>query len=68
MQGAEGDLIAGGSETLARTRYFYTEYSNDEMYEGQPSLAQLVDMLPNFCIFRRYQWDVLFENAAMNSN
>lgn len=65
VQGAEGDLIAGGSETLARTRYFYTEYSDDEMYEGQPSLAQLVEMLPNFSIFRRYQWDVLFENKAM---
>ncbi|AXK81769.1 FkbM family methyltransferase [Pseudolabrys taiwanensis] len=68
VQGAEGDLIAGGSETLAQTRYFYTEYSNDEMYEGQPSLAQLVDMLPSFSIFRRYQWDVLFENTTMNSN
>lgn len=64
VQGAEGDLIAGGVETLARTRYFYTEYSNDELYEGQPTLAQLADMLPNFSILRRYRDDVLFENRA----
>jgi len=28
-------------------------------------LAQLVDMLPNFSILRRYRWDVLFENKTM---
>jgi len=41
MQGAEGDLIAGGQETVANTHYLYTEYSDDEWYEGQPTLAQL---------------------------
>jgi hypothetical protein len=65
MQGAEGDLVAGGSETLAQTRYLYTEYSDEEWYEGQPTLARLVDMLPNFWILRRYRWDVLFENKTM---
>ena len=38
IQGAEGDLVAGAHSTLARTRYLYTEYSNDEWYEGQPTL------------------------------
>jgi FkbM family methyltransferase len=65
MQGAEGDLVAGGRETLAQTRYLYTEYSDEECYEGQPTLARLVDMLPNFSILRRYRWDVLFENQTM---
>jgi FkbM family methyltransferase len=65
MQGAEADLIAGGRETLARTRYLHTEYSNDEWYEGQPTLAQLMDMLPNFTVLRRYAMDVLFANTAM---
>ena len=68
MQGAEGDLIAGGRETLAKTRYLYTEYSNDELYEGQPTLAQLASMLPNFSIIRRYQNDVLLENMALRSS
>jgi 2-O-methyltransferase len=65
MQGAEGDLIAGGKDTLAKTRYLYTEYSDDEWYEGQPNLEQLANMLPNFSIVRRYSMDVLFENKAM---
>jgi FkbM family methyltransferase len=66
MQGAEGDLIAGGKDTLARTRYLYTEYSDDEWYEGQPTLAQLAKMLPSFSIIRRYPMDVLFKNRAFN--
>jgi FkbM family methyltransferase len=64
VQGAEGDLIAGAQATLARTRYLYTEYSNDEWYEGQPTLQQLVDMLPNFVILHRFALDVLFKNVA----
>ncbi len=64
MQGAEGDLIAGGAATLAMTRYLYTEYSNDEWYEGQPTLAQLLDLLPSFRVLRRYAMDVLLENKA----
>lgn len=65
MQGAEGDLIAGGAATLAMTRYLYTEYSDNEWYEGQPTLAQLLDRLPNFRIVRRYAMDVLLENKAL---
>jgi hypothetical protein len=65
VQGAEGDLIAGGKATLAKTRYFYTEYSNDEWYKGQPKLQQLSQMLDNFVIVRRFAMDVLFKNAAL---
>jgi len=67
-QGAEGDLIAGGRETLAATRYFYTEYSNDEWYEGQPNLEQLLDMLPGFAIQTRYAMNVLLRNTAYKSS
>jgi FkbM family methyltransferase len=65
VQGAEGDLIAGGKACMARTRYFYTEYSDDEWYEGQPSLRQLAQMLSGFVIIRRFEMDVLFKNTAM---
>jgi FkbM family methyltransferase len=64
-QGAEGDLIAGGAEVLARTRFFYTEYSNDEWYEGQPSLNQIAEMLPGFTILHRFAMDALFKNSAI---
>ncbi len=64
MQGAEGDLIRGGQATLARTRYLYTEYNNDEVYEGEPSLQALLDMLPHFSLLKRYPDDVLLKNTA----
>jgi 2-O-methyltransferase len=65
VQGAEGDLIKGGRKALARTRFFHTEYSNDEWYEGQPNLAQLMALLPNFSVLQRYSMDVLFKNNAL---
>jgi FkbM family methyltransferase len=65
VQGAEGDLICGGRETLLNTKYFYTEYSNDEWYEGQPTLAKLCEMLENFSIVARFREDVLFKNKLL---
>jgi hypothetical protein len=55
----------GGKDTLANTHYLYTEYSNDEWYEGQPNLAKLESMLPAFSKLRRYPTNVLFENRAL---
>ena len=64
VQGAEGDLITGGRRMLARTRYFYTEYNDGEMYEGQPTLDQLRAMLPNFAVECVYSDDVLFRRIG----
>ena len=64
MQGAEGDLIKGGRETLANTRYFYTEYNNRELYEGQLGLRELLSLLPDFDVVQRYPHDVLLRNRC----
>src|SRR5438876_84753 len=48
VQGAEGDVIAGASKILEQTRFMYTEYSNNELYEGQLSLKDLLARLPAF--------------------
>jgi 2-O-methyltransferase len=66
VQGAEADLIEGGRETLARTRFFYTEYSNVELYAGQPSLVQLQEMLPDFETVEVFPYDVLFKNKRLS--
>jgi FkbM family methyltransferase len=63
VQGAEGDLIAGATETLNETRYFYTEYSNSEMYEGQVTLWQLQSLLPGFAVVKVFNEDVLLRNT-----
>jgi hypothetical protein len=65
VQGAEVDLIAGGKEALKHTRYFYTEYSNTELYEGQINLRQLMALLPDFHVLRRYEKDVLLKNGRL---
>lgn len=65
IQGAEVDLVAGGKEALKKTRYFYTEYSNTELYEGQVNLNALLKLLPNFHVVRRYENDVLLKNRSV---
>ncbi|MGM4884385.1 MULTISPECIES: FkbM family methyltransferase [unclassified Rhizobium] len=48
VQGAEADVIAGGNQILSRTRYIYTEYSDQELYEGQlPCAPFLSSYLPS---------------------
>ena len=65
VQGAEGDVIAGATRILEKTRFVYTEYGNDELYEGQPSLKVLLAQLPSFEVVARYPGDVLLRNREM---
>jgi FkbM family methyltransferase len=64
VQGAEGDVILGGIETLNKSRYFYTEYGFQELYEGQITLGEIYDRLKNFSIMRVFSMDALFENLS----
>jgi FkbM family methyltransferase len=64
-QGAEGKIIDGAKETLKKTRYLFTEYCNDEHYEGQPTLHELKKMLPDFEVVMDYGTDVLFKNKNL---
>lgn len=65
VQGAEADLIRGGAAALARTRYFYTEYSDRELYEGQLGLTSLLLQLPDFEVVHRFDDDVLLRNTRL---
>jgi 2-O-methyltransferase len=65
VQGAESDLVEGAARFLRSSRYFYTEYSNDEWYEGQVTLADLLEKLPDFDLVRRYTMDALFKNKGI---
>jgi len=68
VQGAEGDVIAGAIDSLKRTRFLYTEYSNNELYEGQLPLRRLLALLPSFEVMRRYPGDVLLRNRSLRRN
>jgi FkbM family methyltransferase len=62
VQGAEDAVVRGGQRTLGRTRYFYTEFSNTPLYEGQMSLAALQAMLPGFKLLGVYGENALLRN------
>ncbi|MHC5673024.1 FkbM family methyltransferase [Nostoc sp.] len=68
VQGAEINLIKGGSTALKHTHYFYTEYSDLELYEGQINLKELLELLPDFELLYRYSDNVLLKNKRKGQN
>ena len=54
VQGAESMMIRGAPRALARTKFLYTEFYNQEMYEGQPNLKAILALLPAFEVVRLY--------------
>ncbi len=68
VQGAEMDVFNGGTQTLQKTRFLYTEYNNQELYEGQANLKQLVDYLTQFKVLIRYSDDVLLKNTSFQKS
>jgi FkbM family methyltransferase len=67
VQGAEENLIMGGLNTLnTKVRYFYTEYSNKEYYEGQLRLDALLNLMgDNWELVRDFGSDVLLKNKTL---
>ena len=65
IQGAEVDLIKGGTESFKNVRYFYTEYCDSELYEGEINLQGILDLLPDFEIVEDYNGDVLLKNKNL---
>lgn len=65
VQGAELDMIDGGQETLARTRFLFTEFNDNEMYEGQAGLSEIIKRLPGeWGLALRFGDEVLLQNKA----
>jgi FkbM family methyltransferase len=66
VQGNEADVIEGGMETLKHTRYFYTEFDDKELYEGQKPLAHLQKQLEGlFTVVGLFGNNVLFRNTTL---
>ena len=66
VQGAEIDVFRGATKSLNKVRFIYTEYNNDELYEGQYNLVQLMSYLKKFKILIRYSGDILLKNSLLN--
>lgn len=67
VQGAEIDVFRGGKNSLRKTRFIYTEYSNEELYKGQFDLKQLMKYLKDFAVVVRYPADVLLRNTKLTA-
>jgi FkbM family methyltransferase len=67
IQGAEIDLIKGGQEAFKNVRYFFTEFNNYELYEGQLyNQEELLKLLPDFEIVEEYY--EISEDGTKNLN
>jgi len=66
VQGAEGDMIAGGTEMLRHTDYLYPEYNNGPAYEGCLALPGILDLLPGWTLIEDYGGDALLRNDEVS--
>lgn len=67
IQCAQHEMMRGGRRTLERTRYLYTKYSDDDMYEGTATLREMLETLPDFRVLELWPDDVLLENRALKA-
>jgi len=63
VQGAEDLVFSCAQETLKNTHYVYTEYSNQQLYEGQLNLQGVLELFPGFRILHDFGGDVLLQNT-----
>ncbi len=64
VQGAEDLLVAGGLETLSRTRIFFTRHADVELYRGQLSLKGIGQKLPGrWQVIGHLDHEVMFKNV-----
>jgi FkbM family methyltransferase len=59
VQGAERLAILGGKRAFERARYIVTEYSNKQLYSGQPTMKDLLKLLSGHRVVARYPDDLL---------
>lgn len=67
VQGAENDLITGALNTLKLTRFFYTEFSEIELYDGAPRLEDISERLPDFDLIGVYGENALYKNKLLSN-
>lgn len=65
VQGAEDLVIEGAKNALSSCQYFYTEYYDTKMYDGQLTCAEIHNRLPGkWKIVEKWEDNVLFENVT----
>lgn len=68
VNGAEYDMVLGGQKTLNEfTKYLYMEFSDRELYEGQPKKDDILKLLPNFETIGIYNFRGNFGNILLKN-
>lgn len=65
LQGAERDMIAGGTEALKRVRFLMIEAESVELYEGQALKPELLALLPDFEVVEDLGYNVFLRRRGM---
>ena len=65
VEGATHLLIEGGSNILAKTRYFYTEVRAWARLEGECLKPDVIRLLPDFELIEDYGQDILLRNKKL---
>jgi hypothetical protein len=68
VQGAEERIFKGGMKTLEKTRYVYTEFSTDELYEQAPALERVLELLPDFKMIDTYEYQGCSGNVLLRNS
>ena len=67
VNGAEMDFVAGALQTLKRTRYFYIEFSDKELYEGECKKEELLNALNDHELLGIYGYYGNFGNLLLRN-
>lgn len=68
-QGSELDIIEGMGKLKEKIGYIYSEYSNEELYEGQGNKTKILNSLgPNWEIIFDFGDDILLKNKKLDEH
>lgn len=62
IQGAEKDMLAGGTKALEKTRYIFMEAEDIELYEGEALKPELIALLPGWTLVEDFGSNILLRN------
>jgi len=66
IQGAERDMVAGGQQILATTKFMFLESETTEVYQGQWTRDEMIEALaPGWGVVGARDKDLLFWNRTM---
>ncbi len=64
VQGAEKEVFLGAKNMIGKIDYIYTEYHEEEMYEGATNLQTVSDLLPGYDLAQNWPYtDVMGGDA-----